>query len=76
MKITLSFKSSQFSTWPKSKDKSLNILKTKKCFQGEIKRIFYLFKGLSVVKNYPFKDKVTVTCLQNTKMIRLVHLKN
>ena len=32
-----------FSTWPKSQDKELNILRTKRAFFGEIKSIFHEF---------------------------------
>ena len=42
----------RFSTWPKSQDKNLNILRTKKRdFKVKLKAFFIIFKGLSVAKN-------------------------
>ena len=37
-----------FSAWPKSRDKSLNILRTKKAFNIKLKTFFINFKGLSI----------------------------
>ena len=37
-----------FSTWPKSHDKNLNILRTKRAFKIKYKAFFITFKGLSV----------------------------
>ena len=50
-KLTLSFESSRFYTWPKCQDKNLNILRTKKAFKVKLKACFIIFKGLSVAKN-------------------------
>ena len=41
-----------FSAWPKSQDKNLNILGTKRAFQMKHKLFFFNFQGLSVAKNY------------------------
>ena len=43
LKLTLSFESSRFSTWPKSQGKNLKYLENKKSFSGEIKSIFSSF---------------------------------
>ena len=51
VKLTLSFKSSCFSTWPKSQNKTLNILRTKRSFKVNWKAFFIIFKGLLVTKN-------------------------
>ena len=53
LKSTLSFYSSRFATWPKSQDKNLNILRTKKDFEVKLKAFSIIFKGLSIVKNFP-----------------------
>ena len=37
-----------FSTWPKSHDKNLNILRTKRAFKVKWKAFFIIFKGLSL----------------------------
>ena len=53
MKLTLSLWSTRVYTWPKSQDKSLNILRTKITFKVkcEIKGTFFTFKGLLVAKS-------------------------
>ena len=51
MKFTLSFSSSRFDTWPKSQDKNLNILRTKRAFEVKQKVFFTIVKGTSVAKN-------------------------
>ena len=52
LKLTLSFQSSCFATWPKRQDKNLNILRTKRAFEVKQKAFFIIFKGLSFAKNY------------------------
>ena len=52
MKLTLSFQSSCFATWPKSQDKNLNTLRTKRALEVKQKTFFIVFKGLSVAKNF------------------------
>ena len=41
----------RFSTWPRSQDKYLNILRTKRAFKVKQKAFFIIFKGLSIAKN-------------------------
>ena len=50
MKLTLSFKSSRFSTWPNSQDKNLNVSRTKRAFKVKWEAFFTIFKGLSCAK--------------------------
>ena len=49
--INLIFLTKPFSTWPKSQDINLNILRTKRDFKMKKKAFFIIFKGLSVAKN-------------------------
>ena len=58
MKLSLSFLSSRFATWPKIQDKNLNILRTKKAFKVKEKAFFIIFKGLSVASLILFKAVV------------------
>ena len=51
--FTLSFQPNHFFTWPKSQDKNLNILRTKRDFKVKQKAFFITFKTLSVAKNCP-----------------------
>ena len=51
MKLTLSFVSSRFDAWPKSQDKNLNILITKRAFEVKWKSFFSIFKGVLVAWN-------------------------
>ena len=37
-----------FSTWPKSRDKNLNILRTKRAFKMKQKEFVIIFKGFSI----------------------------
>ena len=37
-----------FPTWPKSRDKSLNMLRTKRAFRMKLKTFFIIFKELSI----------------------------
>ena len=62
MKLTLSFLSSRFSTWPKSQDKNLNILRTKRAFEVKEKAFFIIYNGLGVAKNClrPESDPLTI----------------
>ena len=50
-KLTLSFLSSRFATWPKSRDKHLNILRTKRAFEVKWKTFLILFNSLSWQKS-------------------------
>ena len=50
LELTLSFASSHFSTWPKFKDKSSNILRTKRAFKVKWKVFIIILKTLSVAK--------------------------
>ena len=50
MKLTVSFLLSLFPTWPKSQDKNLNILRTKRAFNIR-KAFFIIFKKLSATRN-------------------------
>ena len=45
-----------FSTWPKSQDRNLNILRTKRAFKMKYKAFFSNFKGLSLkqIKQFLF----------------------
>ena len=47
LKLTLSF----LPSWPKSQDKNLNILRTKRAFEVKYKAFFITFKRLSDDKN-------------------------
>ena len=49
--INLIFLIKPFDIWPKSQDKNLNILRTKRAFEVKEKAFFISFKGLSVAKN-------------------------
>ena len=40
-----------FSTWPKSQNKNLNILRTRRALKEKQKAFFIFFKGLLIVKN-------------------------
>ena len=53
MKLTLSFWSSRFDTWPKSQDKNLNILRTKKLLRTAslIRKCFPLLVGISLKRS-------------------------
>ena len=51
LKLTLSFWSSRFAQWPKSQDKNVNILRTKRAFEVKGKAFFIIFKGVSAAKN-------------------------
>ena len=51
MKLTFSSNQAFFSTWPKSQDKNLNILRTKRAFKVKQKAFFIIFKELSAAKN-------------------------
>ena len=51
MKLTLSFLSNRFAAWPKSREKTLSILRTKSAFEVKWKAFFIIFKGLSAAKN-------------------------
>ena len=51
MKLTLPFLSSRFAALPKSQDKNLNILRTKRGFEVKWQAFFIIFKGLSAAKN-------------------------
>ena len=51
MKLTLSFLSSRFATWPINQDRNLIILRTKRDFDVNKKTFFIIFKGLSAAKN-------------------------
>ena len=68
MKLTLSFLSSSFATWPKSQDKNFKYLENKKSFWGEIKSIFHNFQRafscqkLSQTWKYTFKALPSSTC--------------
>ena len=42
--------SRRFATWPKSQDKNLNILRTKRAYELKLKVIFIIFNGFSVAK--------------------------
>ena len=53
LKLTLSFWSNRFATWPRSQDKNLSILRTKRAFEMKWKAFFIIFKGFSVAKNFP-----------------------
>ena len=44
LKLTLSFKSSCFSNWPKSQDKNLDVLKIKRAYKVKQKRLFFNFQ--------------------------------
>ena len=59
-----------FSTQPKSQDKKLNILRTKRTFKVRKKNFFVTFKGLSVAKNClrPESAPLIIT-LENNKFI-------
>ena len=50
LKLTLAFLSSSFARWPKSQDKNLSILGTKRAFDVKFKIFFNIFKGLSATK--------------------------
>ena len=56
LKLTLSFLSSRFATWPKSEDKKSYILRTKRAFDGKEKAFFIIFKGFQLPKTF---DTVT-----------------
>ena len=71
LKITVSFLSSHFATWPKSQDKNLNILRTKITFEVKLKAFFIIFKGLWVAKNC-FRPEL----LNNYEKCFLFHLKS
>ena len=58
LKLTLSFQSNCFPTQPKSQDKKLNILRTKRAFEMKQKAFFIIFKGLSFTKNYLRSESV------------------
>ena len=60
VEINLAFLISRFYSWPKSKDKHLNILRKKIAEIGERKGIFIIFKDLSVGKNYLKPEKATL----------------
>ena len=47
-KWTLSFQSSRFSTWPKSQDKTLNILKLKELWRWSKNRFWSSLKGFQL----------------------------
>ena len=51
LKLTLSFLSSHFCYTTKKSRQKLTYLENEKSFRGEIKDIFIIFKGLSVLKN-------------------------
>ena len=51
LKLTLSFWSNRFATWPRSQDKNLSILRTKRAFEVKWKAFFIIFKGFSAAKN-------------------------
>ena len=53
LKLTLSFWTNRFATWPRSQDKNLSILRTKRAFEMKWKAFFIIFKGFSVAKNCP-----------------------
>ena len=50
MESTLSSWSSRFYTWPKSQDKNVNILRTKRAFKVKWKAFFIIFEGFSFAK--------------------------
>ena len=50
MKLTISFKSSSFSTWPKSQHKNLTALRMKRVFKLKSKAFSIIFKALSVAE--------------------------
>ena len=50
-KLTLSFLSRHFSTWPKRQDKNLNNLRTKRVFKMKQKAFCVTFKWVLVAKN-------------------------
>ena len=47
LKLTLSFESNRFATWPKSEDK---ILRTKRAFEVKQKALFIILKGFNFQK--------------------------
>ena len=49
--VNLTFLLSRFATWPKSQDKNLNILRTKRSSEVKQKAIFIIFKMISFAKN-------------------------
>ena len=65
LKLTLSFLSRGFATWPKSQDKNLNIFRTKRALEVKEKVFFIIFKGLSVAKNClrPEGAPLNIQCL-------------
>ena len=58
LKLTLPFQSSRFSTWTKSQDEDLDILRTKRAFKVKQTAFFNIFKGLSVAKNCLIPESV------------------
>ena len=57
LKLTLSFWSSCFATWPKNQDKNLNILRAKRAFVVKLKSFFIIFKGFLIAKNWLRPEK-------------------
>ena len=78
LKLTLSFLSSHFCYTTKKSRQKLTYLENEKSFRGEIKDIFIIFKGLSVLKNclgpesVPLKQKRLDLKLSNEKYIHIV----
>ena len=53
LKLTLSFWSNRFATWPKSQDKNLNILRMKRTLRWNKKHFSWFLKGFQLPKIVP-----------------------
>ena len=78
--IKRSFQWSRFSAWPKSKDKNLNILRTKRDFKEKQKAFFILFNSFEAKKkkmpNWKilYKDFIKLSRVLTTTENRKSHI--
>ena len=72
LKLTLSFLSSRFATWPKSQYKILNILRTKRAFDVKLKAFFIIFKGLSAAKYCLKPESTPLSTLYINSLLTLI----
>ena len=63
LKLTYVFLWSHFSTWLKSWDKNLNILRTKRVFKMELRTFFVIFKWYSLKQNNIFSEVGSLTLI-------------